>query len=414
MNTIENEKLKKLKYMRKLATGLLIFMAVVYVLLKRYAEDSFLLSCIVSFAEASMIGALADWFAVVALFRHPLGFKWIPHTAIIQQNQDHIGDSLASFVVDNFFTKDVLSGKLAQIYITDNILKYLKENKTDISTQIAKYIPDLMQYLLKSGKLTDAIKNGTVTLLKNTEVSPYLESLLTYSITSKMHVPMVKQLISELYNFVDKNKDETMNLLEGINKALTLPIIGDLTYRSIVKTLSRLQNEIEDEIQTSLVKELLYNLPEKLVGKFRNSQDLHVKIEGKKNEFMESEAFSSFIYEKLDTIGRELQAYTLDSKDELSIKISGYIEKLVEEFEGNTLIKNKIEAWIDDTVIQVMVDYSEELGRLISDTVKEWPMEDMVEKLEIQVGGDLQYIRINGTVIGGFAGLAIHLLSYFF
>jgi len=414
MGTLEEEKIKKLKYMRRLATGLLLFMAVVFIIFKRYEEKNFIISCIVAFSEASMVGALADWFAVVALFRHPLGLKLIPHTAIIQQNQDRIGESLGSFVVKNFFTEEILRGKLSRVRLTNNITSYIKENKKGISIQIAENLPDFINYIFSNEKLTGKVVEGAAGFLKKTEISPYIDKLITYSINSKMHIPLVKQLVNGIYIYVENNKDETMKLVEGINKALALPFIGDLTYKSILKTLANVIIDLENEKQTPLVMELLYNLPEKLSEKFRDSVEVHGKIEDKKIEYLDSEGFIAFIQERLDTAGGEVLAYSLENKDELTVKISDLLEKLISEFEENEIVNRKVEIWIQNTIVQIAKDYSEEIGSLISDTVKNWPMEDMVEKLEIQVGGDLQYIRINGTVIGGLAGLAIHLLSSLF
>jgi len=413
MSISEEEKLKKLKKMRKIATGLLIFMAVVYISLKRFAgTDLSLISCIVAFAEASMVGALADWFAVVALFRHPFGLKWIPHTAIIQQNQDRIADSLANFVVDNFFTEEVLRGKLAKVEITESVFKYVRENRLNISTKIADNIPKAIQYITRDGKVNTAFINGISGLLKKTEISPYIESLMSYLISSKKHVPFIGHLVSGLYNYVLNNKEDTMNILEGINKALALPIIGDLTYKTILKTLHSLQTDLENGVETPLVKELINNLPDKLIQKFHDAEELQVKIELKKDKFVDSETFTAFVNEKLDYATNQALEYTSSSRDEITVKLAGYIEKAIIEAEENTEFKARLEKWIEDTIIQVAENYRDSLGKLISDTVSEWPMEDMTQKLEIQVGGDLQYIRINGTVIGGLAGLIIHLLSH--
>jgi Predicted membrane protein len=411
MSISEEEKLKKLKKMRIIATGLLIFMAVVYISLKSFT-DNFLISCIVAFAEASMVGALADWFAVVALFRHPFGLKWIPHTAIIQQNQDRIADSLANFVVDNFFTEEVLRGKLAKIDITESVFKFVRENRVNISAKAADKTPGIIQYVTKEGKVNNAVINGVSGLLRKTELSPYIEGLLTYLISSKKHVPLIKQGVASLYNYVSNNKEGTMNILEDINKALALPIIGDITYKTIQKTLFSLQTDLEYGIETPLVKELTTNLPDKLIENFHDALVLHARIELRKDEFLESDTFVSFINDKLDSTIMQIFDYTNNSKDEITVKLAGFIEKIMAEAEENPAFKDRAEKWIEDTVIQIADNYRDELGKLISDTVNDWPMEDMTQKLEIQVGGDLQYIRINGTVIGGLAGLVIHLLSY--
>ncbi len=412
MNAIELDKRIKLKKMRRIATGLLIAMTVIYFISKKYESYSFLISCIAAFSEASMVGALADWFAVVALFRHPLGLSWIPHTAIIQQNKDRIGDSLSGFVVENFFTEEILRNKLKEVRFSENVLRYLRENREAISKGVVKHIPGAVELIYKEGQLSASIHAGLKTRLQNTALAPYVSKLLATAVSSELHIPLMKQMIQSAYTWVAENKEETLKIMEGVNKTFSLPFVGDLAHRSIVKALAKLMVEVESGVLSDLSTELLYGLPGKIVDKFENSEDLRGKIEDWKNDFLESEVFQEFVQEQTVALKNSISTYSMESGEELSSKLAGILEGLVEDLQSTPLMSESLNLWLQDTVIRVVSGYKEEIGKLISDTVKNWPMEDMVEKLEVQVGGDLQYIRINGTVIGGLAGLVIHLISY--
>ena len=159
----EEEKLrKKLKNMRILATSLLIFMTVVFIVFRRYEEKGLIFSSIAAFAEASMVGALADWFAVVALFRHPLGLRIIPHTAIIQNNKQRIARALSNFVVGNFFTPELIKAKLDKISAAAKVSEYIFTNKEKVSAGIVSKLPKILDSVIDDSKLKNYVINTVI------------------------------------------------------------------------------------------------------------------------------------------------------------------------------------------------------------------------------------------------------------
>ncbi|MDF2522521.1 MAG: hypothetical protein K0R31_162 [Clostridiales bacterium] len=407
----QKEKLDKLKRMRIIATGLLILMTVCYFILKKFETQNLFLSSAAAFTEAAMIGALADWFAVVALFRHPLGMSWIPHTAIIQKNQEKIGESLSSFVVSNFFTPEVIRNKLQNVNFAESIAKYFKENRGEISVIITAQIPKTAELFFESNYFQGLIQHDLKNKLKGVNLHPMLEKIMKASVNAELHVPIAKQLLTVINKWVNENKEKTLKMIEGMNKGFALPFVGDIVYNSIIKTLAKLLEDIESGVPSDFNKELLHKLPQKAVRDFERSKEWELKVEGFKNDLLDSEAYQQFMEEKLSYIEERFINNIRNSPEVMHARVSDLIVYLADECLMNDSIQSSLDSWIKEGIISVIGKYKQDIGKLISETVKEWPMEDMVQKLETQVGGDLQYIRINGTIIGGLAGVAIHLVS---
>jgi uncharacterized membrane-anchored protein YjiN (DUF445 family) len=406
-------KLFKLKKMRLIATGLLIIMTLIYFIFKRIEANNMLFSFVTAFAEAAMIGALADWFAVVALFRYPFGMKWIPHTAIIQKNRDKIGESLAEFVVSNFFTENVIKSKLNNIHFSKDILQYFKNNKSFLAEKLLTNLPLVAGAFVNNSKVSEVIHTELKSRFKKLELYPLIDSLLPVFISSELHIPIICKLLDNVYQWVNNNKEKTIKIIEGLNKKFSFPFVGDIIYGFIVKTLMNITEDIQKGTLTEFNKEILHNLPQKWISELKTSEELKEKIEGLKNEIFDSEVFNNFIDEKISSITTSLISYNYASNEEISLKLSEILDFVAEDLLQDESIKKSLDDIITDNIANIIFNYRQEIAALISDTVKEWPIEDMVLKLETEVGGDLQYIRINGTVIGGIAGLVIHFISLF-
>lgn len=410
------EKIAKLKRMKFIATGLLVVMTVVYFMLKKYGPDNFYIGCIIAFSEASMVGALADWFAVTALFKHPMGMKWIPHTAIIQNNKDRLGDSLSSFVMSNFFTEDIIRIKLKNINISKGIYDYIENQKKEISIKVVEYIPVLTESFLNDEQINNRIFPIVKKQIDKIDIYPYAKNILQTFFDDGHHIPIVKQLLTNIYTWVSENREETMKMIESMNKTLTLPFIGEIVYKFIIRSLDRAIDDLEGEPTMEFNRQLLIELPEKFLNNLNNDNnqnDFKELVNKLKNDIISSEKFDMFIIEKIINLRDSISSYCIYSKEELSNKIEIILSDTVKLLSNNENVSNKIDSYIKSGIAKAITSYRNEIGSIISDTVREWPVEDMIEKLEVEVGGDLQYIRINGTIIGGLVGLMIYLVSYF-
>ncbi len=409
----EEEKLrKKLRSMRIIATSLLVFMAVVFIVFRRFEDRGLFFSSVAAFAEASMVGALADWFAVVALFRHPLGLKIIPHTAIIQNNKQRIAKALSNFVVSNFFTPEIIKAKLDKISISEKISGYIQQNKNTIATAVSDKLPAIVDSIVDDTKVSELVKQQIDRKIDAVKLYPMLATILKPILDGGYHKPIVKGLLNSTYNYIGENKDKTMLVLGGINKTLTMPFIGDIIYKKILEFLYTQVDEIDTNEEVEVNKLLLSALP-KLLEDMENSQELINKGELLKEQIINSELYGE-LQNKLVDMVINFKNSIMEDKERLTERVSDILDKLVVIISENNKLQDSVDSAIIETIEGIVSQYGNKVGDLIYDTMDSWETKSMVDKLEVQVGADLQYIRINGTVIGGLAGLAIHLLTVVF
>lgn len=408
--TDENEKLrKKLKTMKIIATSLLVFMTFVFIIFRRLEGRGLLYSSIAAFAEASMVGALADWFAVVALFKHPLGLRIIPHTAIIAENKSRIAKALSNFVVSNFFTPDIIKSKLDKVSISKTVSAYVAKNREMIVKAIAVRLPYLADSFINDEKVGNYIKVQLNTKAKDICLYPLLGKSLTPLVESGYHKPIVKGILNATYKFISENKEKTILVLGGINKTLTMPFIGDLVYRKILEFLNRQTEEIDTNEEAEINKLIMSVIP-KLINDMKNSQELIEKGETLKGQILDSEVYNKAVNMLTEVIVDYKNSY-FENEEKLNEKVSLLIDMIISGINNNDILRETIDNSVIGGVESIVSQYGDRVGSLIYDTMEGWETKDMVDKLEVQVGADLQYIRINGTVIGGLAGLVIHLLT---
>lgn len=406
----EEAKLKtKLRKMKIISTSLLVFMTLVFILFKRLEDRGIFYSSVAAFAEASMVGALADWFAVVALFKYPLGLKIIPHTAIIANNKPRIARALSNFVVANFFTPEIIRTKLDKVSFSGWAIKYVQENKEAIIRGIAVKLPAILDKYMDDARIEGLLRDTIQKKLNQVELYPLLADALQPAVEAGYHKPVVKKFLNAVYNYVSENKEKTMVVIGGINKALTMPFIGDLVYKKILEFFERQVEEIETNEDAEVNKLLLEMMP-KLLDDMKSSPEL---IE--KGEILKSKILNSAVYEEmvrnLANIIIEFKNSLTQNEEMLNRKIADILEYITEEVSKNIELQKNLDNTISESLEKTVAVYGSKVGSLIYDTMDGWETKDMVQKLEVQVGADLQYIRINGTVIGGLAGLAIHFLS---
>ncbi|HEX2925692.1 MAG TPA: DUF445 domain-containing protein [Ruminiclostridium sp.] len=409
----ENDKLrKKLTSMKIIATSLLVFMTVVFIIFKRIQGRGLLYSSIAAFAEASMVGALADWFAVVALFKHPLGLRVIPHTAIIANNKSRIAKALSNFVVSNFFTPEIIKAKLDRVSISKAVAAYLNENRDTVARAIAVRLPGLADSFINDEKVRDFIHESLQKKTEEVSLYPLLGKSLSPLVESGYHKPMVKGLLNATYKFISENKEKTILVLGGINKTLAMPFIGDLVYRKILEFFIRQIDEIDTNDDAEINKLLMSVIP-KLIDDMKNSQELINKGEVLKNQIINTDIYAKAVNMLTEVIIDYKNSF-FKNEAELMNKVSLLIDFIVSGINNNDTLRETIDKTVIGGVESIVSQYGDRVGSLIYDTMEGWETRDMVDKLEVQVGADLQYIRINGTVIGGLAGLVIHLLSQLF
>lgn len=403
---------RKLRNMRLIATSLLVFMTVVFVIFKRIENRGLVFSSITAFAEASMVGALADWFAVVALFRHPLGLRIIPHTAIIQNNKQRIARALSNFVVSNFFTPELIKAKLNKVSVSSKISAYIISNREKLARGAASKLPTVLDAIVHDKKLEEYLEAYVHRKVDEIKLYPALAGIIGPVTEGGYHKPLVRALISVTYKYIGDNKEKTLLVLAGINKTLAMPFIGDLIYKKILDYLL-IQIEALDNNEDAQINRLILSALPRLLEDMRNDEELIQKGEQLKMQLVKSEAFNEVVMRLSEAI-LELKNSFMENEEQLHTKVGTVLDMVVYGINTHQDFRENIDTAIIDIAEGLVALYGDKVGSLIYDTMDAWETGDMVDKLEVQVGADLQYIRINGTVIGGLAGLAIHLLSQLF
>jgi uncharacterized membrane-anchored protein YjiN (DUF445 family) len=402
----------KNKRMKVIATSLLVIMTIIYAISKYYSNKIYGMKLLCAFSEASMIGALADWFAVVAIFRHPLGLSFIPHTAIIKNNKKRIGESLSHFVVSNFFTEEIIMSKISNYDLSEEVLMFIRKNENELTGKISDTLKNGILNLMQSEGLDKNLKRSIISKSEDIMFCPMLGSVLDIIVISDKHIPVIKDVLENIYNKAKKDKNKTMEFLKGINSKLTMPIIGDMVYKSILESIEKQINSIGKDNNAEINKLLNRGIPS-FIEKLKTDQEIISKGELIKAQIIKSPEFENLLNELLIYVKKVFVDY-FDNKDENDTnndKIIKIMKTMLDGMYNNDQLKEKIDSWLKNCIVGLFNRFRGKITKLIYDTVDNWELDEMVDKLEVQVGGDLQYIRINGTIIGGIAGLVIYLLT---
>ena len=401
-----------LRKMKLVATGLLGLAAVVFVVARQFPDHT-VAGYVEAFAEAAMVGALADWFAVTALFRHPLGLP-IPHTAIIAERKDDIGKGLGTFVQGNFLSGPVIAEKIRSVGVADRIGEYLAD-------------PDNAAKL--SANAGDAVE-AAVEVLRDEDVAPVVEQLVTErvadvpaaALASKVleaaiadghHQVLVESLLKATTGFLDRNTDTIRARVEKESPWW----VPDAVDERIVNRLTGGGRKLLEEVAADPdhdVRRQIDDRVRELAVKLRTSPEMEARGEELKAQLLAHPALRAWTSTLWSDLKTALVAAGTDPDSELRATLTAGIVRLGRSLETDAELRAKIDAWVERTVLYVLDQYRDEVADLIAGTVARWDADDASRRIELQVGRDLQFIRINGTVVGGLVGLLIHLATELF
>ena len=406
------EQARSLKRMKLSATGLLALMAVVYALSRTFERLHPWLAPVVAFSEAAIVGALADWFAVVALFRHPLRLP-IPKTAIIPHNKERIGNALARFMRENFLASDVLEHKIASIDLTGFAAAWIgrEENAMRLANGIGRYIPAVIEKL-EEKDVHALLQNEMVRRLKDLNAAPLLAAALKPLADGGLHEELYTAVIRTIERLFEENREK---IREATKSQMPRYIpdfiderIANLFVGRIGEGLAKIEEDPDSELKTKLheaLKRFLYNL--------EHSPDFAKRVEDLKTEFLEHPRVNRYAAALWRDIRLKLVENLIRPDSGSRRQICRIIQEAGNAASKDENIKEKINQWLRVWAVNVLSGNRETIVGFISDTVRKWDPRETSRRIELQVGADLQWIRVNGTVIGGLVGLLIYLLSRF-
>jgi uncharacterized membrane-anchored protein YjiN (DUF445 family) len=400
--------------MKAAATGLLVAMAALFVAARAFEDRYPALEFVKAFAEAAMVGGLADWFAVTALFRHPLGLP-IPHTAIIPRNKDRIGQALASFLRENFLIAPVVARRMRGIDIAGAAGRFLRAPEaegTRIRHGASRLIADIFEGL-DDERLGGIVKGAIASRIRGMEVSPLLGHALASAINEERHVPMLEAAIRWTARTLDANESLIRDMVhKRASWVLKLAGLDTKLADAIVDGLRKLTVEMATDPGHPVrvkVEEALAQLANDL----QTNPETRERVEAMKDELLSNQSVSLW----LDAIwqrGREAIIRAARNPDAaLAGKLGEVLRSMGSTLEGDPRIRAAINQFARRAVAGLAASYGSSIVRLVSDTIRGWDARTITARLESAVGRDLQYIRINGTLVGGLVGVILHGIDSF-
>jgi uncharacterized membrane-anchored protein YjiN (DUF445 family) len=400
-----------IRQMRIIATGMLVAMAGLFVLANAYDEGRPWLGFVKAFAEAAMVGGLADWFAVTALFRHPLGLP-IPHTAIIPRNKDRIGAALAAFLRENFLVPKVVARRMRSVDVAGAIGRFLANPPPEgrLRQGGSRLIADLLESLDQE-RLGGMVKSAVATRIRSLEVSPLIGQALEGAITEERHIPILDGIVTWAGRTLDANEDLIRNMvheragwimkLAGLDEKLADAIVDGLRRLTIdmaIDPAHPLRAKAEEALAT-------------IAWDMRFDPDMQAKVEGWKNEIIANKAVTDWLGGLWETSRAALLRAARDPEAAMAGRFGEALKQLGETLQQDERLNKAINQFARRLVVGTVATYGSGIVTLVSETVRGWDARTITGRLENAVGRDLQYIRINGTLVGGLVGLIIHTVE---
>src|SRR5881398_1216209 len=398
--------------MKVVATGLLVVMAAVFAAARTFEHVHPALGYVKSFAEAAMVGGLADWFAVTALFRHPLGLP-IPHTAIIPRNKDRIGEALAGFIRENFLIPSVVARRMQRLDVASAAGRFLQTpagEGTRIRAGASRLIADVFESL-DDERLGGIVKGAISTRLRKMEVAPLLGHALASAINDERHVPMLEAAIRWTARALDANEQLIRDMVrKKANWVLKLAGLETKLADAIIDGLRKLTVEMSTDPAHPVrlkIEEALVQLANDLQTK----PETRERVEAIKEQLLDNQSVSLWL-DALWQRGREAIIKAARNPDAvLAGKLGEVLKSMGGTLEKDPRIRAAINQFARRAVVGMAASYGGSIVKLVSETIRSWDARTVTARLEGAVGRDLQYIRINGTLVGGLVGLLLHVLD---
>ncbi|WP_229864230.1 DUF445 domain-containing protein [Streptomyces djakartensis] len=409
----DEEKQRGVRRMKLTATGLLLFVALVYVLAK-WAQNSGAgpwAGYVAAASEAGMVGALADWFAVTALFRHPLGIP-IPHTAIIPTKKDQLGVSLGEFVGENFLSEDVVRQRLRAVGIGSRLGAWLAvpEHAGRVTAELSTALRGALTVLRDSD--VQAVVGEAITRRANAqEIGPGIGKMLEKVVADGGHKRVVDLVVSRAHDWLVLHREEVMGAVEGGAPGWTPKFVDKKVGERVYKELLRFTTEMRD-MPAHPARGALDRFLTDFASDLQSDTDTRARVERLKGEVLGRGEVQDLIASAWTAVRSMIVAAAEDERSELRLRVRASLLSLGSRMAAERKVQDKVDQWVEDAAVYVVTTYRKEITSLITDTVASWDAEHTTKKIEANIGRDLQFIRINGTVVGSLAGLLIYTVTH--
>ncbi len=413
----EAQQRRALRFYKSLMTGLLVIAAIIFVVCTWWLDHvngtvAWWVGLVRAGAEAGMVGGLADWFAVAALFRHPMGLP-IPHTALVPRKKDQIGDSLSEFVGENFLNAQLITEKVSEANLPEKIGAWLAhpENAGKVSDRVGRFTANAVGAIDRAD--AEALINQQV-IGRFTEPAwgPPLGRMLDSLIEDGKVEPVVQEIISWGRRKVGEMESGVVTLIDERMPRwaprFAKELVGERVYRELVDFMAEVDTDPRHDARRAI---------RRLLSQF--AQDLQfdaamiTRVEGLKQDIMGSRAAANVAGEMWDAVSQSLIDAAVDPSSLLRRRVAELAQEWGERINTDAELRENLDRRIEGAARFIADHYANDITAIISETVKRWDAKEASEKIELMVGKDLQFIRMNGTIVGSLAGIAIYTVSHF-
>ena len=406
------------RLMRRTATGMLVLMAIIFTVSARYLDVHPAWGYVHAFAEAAMVGGLADWFAVTALFRRPLGLP-IPHTAIIPENKDRIADTMAGFLRENFLTAQVVARRMGAMNLAGAVGAYLASPEAGRDGRIRAGASELAVEVLESldpERLGTQVRAGLAAQIEKLEIAPLLGSMLDAMIEDGRHRLLIDRIVRWAGLVLEDNELMVRDMvrqranavlrLTGLDERLANSVIDGL-YKLLAEVLVDPNHPLRDKIEEGL---------QQLASGLREDREMQARVERMKIELLNNPAIADWwqaVWERIRA--RLITSIREGSASPGQTYFTETLAELGSALRDDARLQHQVNRFARRTAVGIATRYGDQIVQLVSETVRRWDATTLTDRVESAVGRDLQFIRINGTLVGGLVGLTLHfVLETFF
>ena len=410
----EEKKIQLRKY-KTFATGLFVLMAVIFVVMTilEKKNPAHWIGYIRAFSEAAMVGALADWFAVTALFNYPLGLK-IPHTNLIENSKERIGDNLGNFVVSNFLSPQNIRPYIQKLKISHFAGEWLSKqrNQENLVKELSNIVLDIL-HKLDDTAVVNFIGHKAREMSDDLKINQIVGTGIEYFLNKQDHQKIITNLAKQIKDYVMANRDIVQERVQKESYFLIPKFVDNSIAEKITNGLSTFFEEVENDDRHSLRTEItqkLYTFSHEI----QSEEKWEDEFRSIKNDFLNEEKLQQYSKDIWNSIKKSLSKELEEENSALKNYIKKNLTELSQNLKDDENFQNKIDHWVRVTAYKYILKNTHQAANLISSTVGNWQGRDLSRKLELEVGKDLQFIRVNGTLVGGLVGLIIYTVANFF
>jgi uncharacterized membrane-anchored protein YjiN (DUF445 family) len=426
MNASESDKSGSLRRMQGVATGC-VAAALAIRIGAAFLPDSTWVGYLRAFSDAAVVGGMADWFAVTALFRHPLGLK-IPHTRILPRSKSRIGASLSDFVVSNFLSREVVERELLKIDLSAKGAEFLEARAEPIATRVTMYLPRFLE-ALNDEDISRFLQTQVTDRLRKVSLAPMAGRIVELLTSGDKHERIVDDLLGVAEGGLKENRDV---FTEMIRKEIPVPDSLGLPGLPIAVPLGAVKDKLASKIADEAMKRILTTITEvrgrpdheirkrirdriaRFAADLKESPDMLARGEEIRNEFLANPHVGNYAGQIWSELKVAIKEDTLSANSQIRSHLAAGLHRAAVQVKTDHAMREKFNMKIRSAALEIIESNAPQFGRMIEETIARWDGNELSRKLELEVGRDLQFVRINGTLVGGLLGLALHALVSLF